>query len=125
MRHLIWYLLSVYLLLAGGCGRAQKTPLQATAGKLKPDMSHSEVDQLFSDFRGGGSDEYHTNVQALLHYSGDEVLFRTNINRGCKVGYYPGGFFSAWEICTVFFDDSDKVVGYSYIREGYKERTNQ
>jgi hypothetical protein len=125
MRRVASCFLSLLLMAASGCGPPASTPLQITAGTLRRDMSHSEVNQLFTKFEGGILEEYHTNVETLLNHSGDQVLFRTNVDHGYRISYHPEGFFSAWEICTVFLDANEKVIGYSYTRQGYKQAHRQ
>jgi hypothetical protein len=82
------------------------------------------VEQLFSRFRSGAVLDYQTNVEADLSRSGDWALFQTNVSRGYSVGYTPDGFFSAYELCVVYFDTNDLLVAYSYSRAHYRGSTN-
>jgi hypothetical protein len=125
MPHHIRWLLLALVLAAAGCGPAPTTPLQDAARKLKAGMKRADVEQLFSRFRSGGAAGFETRVEDNLSRSGDRALFQTNISRGYRVGYWPTGFFSAYELCDVYFDTNDLIVAYSYLRDHYRGTTNQ
>jgi hypothetical protein len=116
MRWLFFSILSVALLVACGCGPSS-TPLETSAHKLRAGMSQQEVATFFEQFHSGETNEYHDPIESfsgLLGTSG-RVVFRTGVERGTSIGYWPRGF--GYEICMVYFDTNGVIVGYNYYRE--------
>ena len=82
-------------------------------------MSQQEVAALFESFHSSETNEFHEPIEShcgLMGTSG-RVVFKTGVERGTHIGYWPSGFFSAFEICAVYFDTNGIIVGYNYYRE--------
>jgi hypothetical protein len=109
-------LMLTVLLTVTSCAPSSKTPLQRNAEQLAAGMNRADVDRLFHQFASGQARSFQEGVDL----SGDavRVYFATNVTRGYGVGYWPKGFFSAYEICHVYFDTNDVLVAYGYSRDG-------
>ena len=118
MRYLFASILIVLSLMACGCGPSS-TPLETNARKFRAGISQKEVSVLFERFHSGETNEYHDPIESFCGVLGTSgrVVFKTGVERGTSIGYWPEGYFSAFELCVVYFDTNGIIVGYNYYRE--------
>jgi hypothetical protein len=96
------------------CGCSSKTDLERAADKLASGLHKTNVTSLFKGFSAGtGRFDGPLGGSSLK-------LFQTNVTNGTDVRFAPQNFgvFSQLEVCYVYFDTNDIIVGYQYMREG-------
>ena len=109
-------LVSCLLLMIGCDDFRTHTTLEKNAKKIQPGMSRDQINNLLKDFASSdaavfsgelknGGDSFHKNV-----------VFNTNSFVGYDVNYAPShvGAFSSFEMCTVYYDTNNIVMGYYY-----------
>ena len=103
------YLLMMMLLLglATSCSPRQYR-MKETADRLAAGMTKAQVAGLFKNFEG-------TEV-ADKQIGMEIVRFQPNVESATEVIYMPkeNGEYRYFEVCVVFFDANNVIVGYKY-----------
>jgi hypothetical protein len=94
-----------------GCDRP--TSLERTASRLRPGMSKTSIAELFTEFDRSPGASFEQGLGLLT------AAFQTNVETGTLVSYSPKtkGFFEPGEVCSVYFDTNDVIIGFNYLRD--------
>ena len=99
-----------------GCGPKPNTPLHKAALQLKSGMTRTNVESLFSAFSHSRPEEFEGKLADIFVVEDPLVIYDTKIDRGTQLSYSGdmSGFVSHFEMCTIYFNTNNVIVGYRY-----------
>ena len=100
---------------AVGCGPIPNSALHKATRQLKPGMTRTNVEALFSGFPHSQPLAFDAKIPDVT-VEDPTVIYRTNVTRGTVLSYIgsPKTLIPQFEVCSIYFDTNDVIAGYGY-----------
>jgi hypothetical protein len=106
----------MFLLVAAvGCGPIPNSALHKASRQLKPEMTRTNVEALFSEFPHSKPAAFEGGIPDHV-VEDPTIIYQTNVTRGTVLSYSGGKYtiIPRFELCAIYFDTNDVIAGYGY-----------